>query len=257
LSVRSTIACVEVRRAMIAEELVPCSRDSSPNYPVGEAKERGNQPATARRKELRRGLQFQLLRYLIRIGEAASRARPELAMQFELPALYTPLKPFLTSVKAMLTLAETEREFLLSVGLSELALTDLKREVAEFEEAIDASQAGRRGHVGASADLDEVSGEVTGLVGILDGLNRHRFRNDSELEAAWDVFPLDPSFEPDAQPRDADHEEIFGHLQRFRAARLVEPIGEEHMYYAAMNSRSCQLTPLGQFYWHLANSGQL
>lgn len=142
--------------------------------------------ATARRKELRRGLQFQLLRYLIRIGEAASRVRPELAMQFELPALNTPLKPFLTSVKAMLAMAETEREFLLSVGLSELALTDLKREVAEFEEAIEASQAGRRGHVGASADLDDVSGEVTGLVGILDGLNRHRFRNDSELEAAWE-----------------------------------------------------------------------
>ena len=100
--------------------------------------------ATARRKELRRGLQFQLLRYLIRVGEAAARVRPELAMQFELPALNTPLKAFLTSVKAMLALAETEREFLLSVGLSELALTDLKREVGEFEEAIEASHAGRR-----------------------------------------------------------------------------------------------------------------
>jgi len=86
----------------------------------------------------------------------------------------------------MLALAETEREFLLSVGLSELALTDLKREVAEFEEAIEASQADRRDHVGASADLDDVSGEVTTLVGMLDGLNRHRFRNDSELEAAWE-----------------------------------------------------------------------
>ena len=111
---------------------------------------------------------------------------PELAMRFELPSLGTALKPFLSSVKAMLALAETEREFLIGVGLSELALTDLKREVGEFEEAIEASQAGRRDHVGASADLDGVSGEVTALVGILDGLNRHRFRNDSELEAAWE-----------------------------------------------------------------------
>ena len=87
------------------------------------------------------------------------------------------------------------------MGLSELALTDLKREVAEFEEAIEASQAGRRGHVGASADLDEVSGEVTGLVGILDGLNRHRFRNDSELEAAWEsVSRVRPSNRKGEEP---------------------------------------------------------
>jgi len=57
----------------------------------------------------------------------------------------------------MLALAETEREFLLSVGLSELALTDLKREVVEFEEAIEASHTGRRDHVGARADLDAVT----------------------------------------------------------------------------------------------------
>ncbi len=48
------------------------------------------------------------------------------------------LKPFLSSVKVMLTMAETEREFLLSVGLSELALTGLKKEVEVFEDAIEA-----------------------------------------------------------------------------------------------------------------------
>jgi hypothetical protein len=40
--------------------------------------------------------------------------------------------------------------------------------------------------------------------------------------------------------------------QRYRAATLVDPVGEEHMYYAAMNSTSCQLTPLGRHYWHMA-----
>jgi hypothetical protein len=66
---------------------------------------------------------------------------PELAVQFELPALNTSRKAFLSSVKAMLAMAETEREFLLSVGLSELALTDLKKEVEAFEEAIEAMSA--------------------------------------------------------------------------------------------------------------------
>ncbi len=70
-------------------------------------------------------------------------------------------------------------------------------------------------------------------------------------------FPLDPSYEPDAEPDHPEHEEIFGHLQKYRAARLLVPVGEEHMYFAAMNSKSCKLTPLGQFYLYLANSGKL
>lgn len=70
-------------------------------------------------------------------------------------------------------------------------------------------------------------------------------------------YPLDPSYEPDAQPDHPEHEDIFSHLQKYRAARLLVPVGEEHMYFAAMNSKSCKLTPLGQFYLHLANSGKL
>jgi hypothetical protein len=70
-------------------------------------------------------------------------------------------------------------------------------------------------------------------------------------------LPLDPSYEPDADPKHEEHEKIFGHLQRFRAARLVIPVGEDHMYFAAMNRRSCKLTPLGQFYWRLANEGRI
>lgn len=71
------------------------------------------------------------------------------------------------------------------------------------------------------------------------------------------VFPLDPSFEPDAKPANADHEAIFGQLQKCRASKLVEPVGEEHMYYAAMNSTGCRLTPLGVHYWRLAQGGRL
>jgi len=71
------------------------------------------------------------------------------------------------------------------------------------------------------------------------------------------IFPLDPSYEPDAVPKNEEHERIFGHLQKFRAARLLIPIGEEHMYYAAMRNKSCKLTPLGQFYWNLAKKEEL
>lgn len=69
-------------------------------------------------------------------------------------------------------------------------------------------------------------------------------------------YALDPSYEPDAQPHDEEHERIFGTLQKYRAAKLVVPVGEDHMYYAAMNSKTCQLTLLGQHYWQLAKEGR-
>lgn len=70
-------------------------------------------------------------------------------------------------------------------------------------------------------------------------------------------FPLDPSFEPEAEPDHPENEKVFSHLQKYRAARLVVPVGEEHLYFAAINHKSCKLTPLGQFYWSLANTGKL
>lgn len=70
-------------------------------------------------------------------------------------------------------------------------------------------------------------------------------------------YPLDPSYEPDAEPHHAEHERIFSDLQEMRAGRLVVPVGEKHMYFAAMHSKSCKLTALGVHYWHLANSGKI
>ena len=69
--------------------------------------------------------------------------------------------------------------------------------------------------------------------------------------------PLDPSYEPTEEPDHPIHEEIFAGLQKFRACRLVEPVGEEHMYYAAMNSTACKLTPLGVHYWQLVSAGRV
>lgn len=74
---------------------------------------------------------------------------------------------------------------------------------------------------------------------------------------AHDELALDPSYEPDAKPKHKENEEMFAHLQKLRAARLLVPIGHEHMYYAAMQSKSCKLTPLGRFYWRLAKDNRL
>jgi hypothetical protein len=71
------------------------------------------------------------------------------------------------------------------------------------------------------------------------------------------LLPLDPSYEPSLEPRHAEHEATFEILQRYRATKLVEPVGATHLYHAAAQSKSCRLTPLGRHYWRLAQTGLL
>jgi len=70
-------------------------------------------------------------------------------------------------------------------------------------------------------------------------------------------FPLDPSYEPTMDPRNEGNEQVFRDLQELRVAGLVEPVDEQHMYYAAINSKACRLTKGGLYYWRLVNDGRL
>ena len=77
-------------------------------------------------------------------------------------------------------------------------------------------------------------------------------------------LPIDPSFEPTnsldvkhdvIQPYANPHNtKIFSDLQKLEGIGLVVPIGEEHMYFAAMHSKSCALTSIGKQYWRLVNN---
>lgn len=68
---------------------------------------------------------------------------------------------------------------------------------------------------------------------------------------------LNPSYEPCEPGHDPEQVKIFNDLMKLRNARLVVPVGAEHLYYAAVYSKSCRLTPLGVHYWNMANSGKL
>ena len=70
-------------------------------------------------------------------------------------------------------------------------------------------------------------------------------------------LPLDPSYEPSVEPRHAQHEDDFRALQLLRAGGLVEPVNEEHMFYASVNSDACRLTSSGLYYWRLVNDGRI
>ena len=70
-------------------------------------------------------------------------------------------------------------------------------------------------------------------------------------------YPLDPSFEPSEQPRNEENEIIFSDLQKLRTCGLVEPINEDHMYFAAVHSTGCRLTKIGLYYWRLVNDNRV
>lgn len=72
-------------------------------------------------------------------------------------------------------------------------------------------------------------------------------------------FLLNPSFEPERSesdigtvPPDPENTRIFSILQSYNRVNLVVPVDAPHMWHAAMASKSCKLTVLGEHYRQLA-----
>ena len=70
-------------------------------------------------------------------------------------------------------------------------------------------------------------------------------------------FKLAPDYEFTNPDHDNAKVAIFKDLQAFAAGDLLIPVGEEHMYWAAMNSKSCKLTPFGKRYWRLVKHNRV
>lgn len=84
-----------------------------------------------------------------------------------------------------------------------------------------------------------------------------------------DKYQLNPSYEPTnyvgskkigkkdlKEPYcTPEHTKIFALLQKAVQNGLIKPTNERHMFYAAMNSDTCELTDLGIQYWILVNKG--
>jgi uncharacterized caspase-like protein len=84
----------------------------------------------------------------------------------------------------------------------------------------------------------------------------------SDLQRISEFFPnaghqfeLDPSFEPRDEGRtedmpgaDPENNRTFAVLQKFNRVNLVVPVDAEHMWNAAMESKACRLTVLGEHY---------
>lgn len=77
-------------------------------------------------------------------------------------------------------------------------------------------------------------------------------------------FQLDPSFEPEMKgrdpgmpPPDTKNTKLFAILQRYNRLNLLTPVGAQHMWNAAMESKSCQLTALGEHYRKLVEKKRI
>ncbi|MGH7417505.1 MAG: hypothetical protein ACREKB_07005 [Candidatus Rokuibacteriota bacterium] len=108
-----------------------------------------------------------------------------MAERFKLPATNATNTVFLTSVKALLAAAESQRELLVKEGMAQALLDDLGRMVADFEAANEAQRTARRDHIGARADLEVITAQLAEQVKLLDGITRYRFGSDPELMAEW------------------------------------------------------------------------
>ena len=92
-----------------------------------------------------------------------------------------------------------------------------------------------------------------------------------ELKQISEFFPeegfdykLDPSYEPrnegrtaEMPPADPVKNAIFAILQKYNRNGLLVPYGADHMWNAAMESKSCKLTALGEHYRNLAEKGRI
>lgn len=77
-------------------------------------------------------------------------------------------------------------------------------------------------------------------------------------------FDLDPTFEPELKgrdpgmpPPDPENTRTFAVLQRYNRLNLLVPIDTTHMWNAAMESKRCRLTVLGEHYRRLVERNRI
>jgi uncharacterized caspase-like protein len=68
-----------------------------------------------------------------------------------------------------------------------------------------------------------------------------------------DKYRLDSSYEFTEPTANPEHVALFNKFKTLRNARLLATEGDKDLYYVALESLTIELTPLGQYYWQLAN----
>jgi hypothetical protein len=119
------------------------------------------------------------------LTEAATEEQPDLAVRIRVPALKISLSEFVSTARAAVRQAMDVEPLLKTYGLPDTLLAELMAALDRIESTEEAKDAGRNALVGATADLDKVTGDIMRILRQLDRLHKHAFKDDAELLAAW------------------------------------------------------------------------
>jgi hypothetical protein len=137
------------------------------------------------------------------LAEAAAAEQPDLVVRIKVPKDKMSRAEFVTKARVAVAEATEVEPLLKQYGLPDTLLAEITAAIDRIEATESAKEVGRNSQVGASADLDKVTAEVMRLLRQLDRLNRHRFRDDAELLAAWvraRNIPLPSHDKPEVKP---------------------------------------------------------
>jgi uncharacterized caspase-like protein len=105
-----------------------------------------------------------------------------------------------------------------------------------------------KSHISSLLSLRQAAAAVTA----------ERLRRLPEFFPAPDTeFHLDPTYEETSASAIGEHVADYQVLVAYRNARLIDVVGEEHLYYAAMRNGTVRLTALGRHYRRLADEDRL
>jgi len=184
-----------------------------------EGRTRGH-AGTVQRDDLRRYLTSGLFRLIARVGRAAARSHPELDGHFQTVTANGTNLAFMRSGEALIAAARQHatvlEEFGVGAGLVDQADELLRQYLTLHTEGSALAQSRTQ----AVAELEKVTTELNRIVAQLDGLNRHRFAEQAESLAAWNLArQLRPRPQKrEGAPADGSQVEVTGGEEQGRVA---------------------------------------
>jgi len=137
------------------------------------------------RRQLRRLLLDLPVRHVVKVAKLVAVEHPEAAAGIRRVPYGQSEAEFQASVGAIIQQVESQRDLFLAHGMSSGSLDELKQTLAKYEQAMRDSNAARRTHTGARAELRQIVRELMRMAQVLDGLMLYAFRDKPELLGAW------------------------------------------------------------------------
>ena len=125
------------------------------------------------------------LRLAAKVGVRADHEVPGLGTRLTAPSSNAAIATFVARGWAIHQEVKANLDVLTRNGLGSDLLEDLAEALTRVDAETERGNAGRAAHVAAAAQLGDLTNQIGELIGILDAVNRIRFRDNPGLLAAW------------------------------------------------------------------------